>query len=71
MLKFQLTFNEGELLHRILSDHLAEVTRDMEKNQIEGLHELLGWEQALMQKMIAEIEKQIDVHAEMYGGYPE
>ncbi len=72
MIKFELTYNEGELLHRILHDHLSEITHDMEINRIEGMSELLKWEATFMQKMIEGLEKQgIDVSAEMFGGYSE
>lgn len=72
MIRFELTYNEAALLHRIFHSYLAEVEAEMSVNKIEGLGELLKEEAALMQKTLDYLEVHgIGMPAEMFGGYPE
>lgn len=72
MVKFELTYAEAELLHRILHDYLADLEKEMATNTLEGLNELLREEKTLMQKILDRLETHgIGVPAEMFGGYPE
>ncbi len=72
MVKFEFTYGEALLLHRILHDHLAELEEEMSKNTMEGLAEFLQSEKTLMKKMLDHLEAHdIGVPYTMLGGYPE
>lgn len=72
MIKFEFTYSEATLLHRILHDYLADLEKEMATNTLEGLNELLREEKTLMQKILDALETHgIGVPAEMFGGYPE
>ena len=72
MFKFEFTYTEAELLHRIFHDYLAELEKEASVNTLAGLAELLKEEEALMQKVLDDLEAHgIGVPAEIFGGYPE
>lgn len=72
MVKFDFTYSEATLLHRILHDYLFELKNEMATNTLENLTELLEAEEALMQKIVDDLEAHgIGVQAELFGGYPE
>jgi hypothetical protein len=72
MIQFDFTYSEATLLHRILYDYLSELQKDMTANSLESLAELLKAEEALMQKILDDLEAHgIGVPSEIFGGYPE
>ncbi len=72
MIKIDLTFREGELLHRILQDQLSDIALEMTTNEIEGFAELLRQEEVLVKNILESLQAQgVGVSAEMYGGYSE
>jgi hypothetical protein len=58
MIKFELTHQEAELLHKILDCYQAELAVEMAANGIEDFTQLLGTEEKMVQKMLAHLKEQ-------------
>ncbi len=72
MIKLELTFQEAEILEKVLREHLSDIAREIDTNVIEDLTELLKEEQTAIQHIVDYlVARGVDITAEMFGGYPE
>jgi hypothetical protein len=58
MIKFELTHQEAELLHKILDCYQTEIAVEMAANGIEDFTQLLHIEDTMVQKMLAHLKEQ-------------
>jgi hypothetical protein len=72
MIKLELTFQEAEILEKVLREHLADIAREIDANAIEDLTELLKEEEAGIRHIVDYLVTDgVDISAETLGGYPE
>lgn len=58
MIKFELTHQEAELLHKVLDCYLSEIAVEMAANGIEDFTEVLRREEQSIQKMLMSLKEQ-------------
>ncbi len=72
MIRLELTYQEAEVLHKILREHLSEIANEISANAIEDFTELLRLEESTVRRLVDYLQAQgVDVTAEMFGGYSE
>ncbi len=72
MIKLVLTYQEAQVLHKVLREHLSEISNEIAANVIEDFTELLRLEESTIRHIVDYLQEQgIDVTAEMFGGYSE
>jgi len=58
MIKFELTHQDAELLHKILDSYLSEIAGEMAANGVEDFTEVLRREEQSIQKMMLSLKEQ-------------